>query len=347
MRRVLICLAAVAALGMTLRLRGQTPKATNSGPQTQTSSATGRSAAGALKPEGRNKPFFIYDSGSRALVLFGGYNRDGKLLGDTWRWYANEWHPIESTVNGPTARGGPGMAYDEARSRGLMFGGRGETKLLADTWEWDTNLWKRIEVPGPPARMVPQMAFDSARSRIMLFGGIDVDRKHIFGDTWIWDGRTWSQVNVAGPAPRHHHRMVYDEARRRLVLFGGNGGVSFKPPQLLNDTWEWDGKTWIQLKATGPSARDHHAMAYDKHRSRTVLFGGWDGNTYLADVWEWNGRDWARIRAAGGPVPRGGLPSMEYDAVLKEVILFGGWGEDGPLNDLWSWDGHRWLKRDD
>jgi hypothetical protein len=45
---------------------------------------------------------------------------------------------------------------------------------------------------------------------------------------------------------------------------------------LLNDTWVWDGTNWVQ-KFPGhcPSARYHHAMAYDAARGQVVLFGGY------------------------------------------------------------------------
>jgi hypothetical protein len=43
--------------------------------------------------------------------------------------------------------------------------------------------------------------------------------------------------------------MAYDRARQRIVLFGGtillDGG---KQRQRINETWEWDGKRWSQVK---------------------------------------------------------------------------------------------------
>ena len=37
------------------------------------------------------------------------------------------------------------------------------------------------------------MAYDSARERIVLFGG-RTDRSGDLNDTWEWDGRTWTRV---------------------------------------------------------------------------------------------------------------------------------------------------------
>ena len=46
-----------------------------------------------------------------------------------------------------------------------------------------------------------------------------------------------------GPSVRAAHVMAYDSARQRVVLFGGGVG-----PDRLGDTWEWDGKQWVQVK---------------------------------------------------------------------------------------------------
>lgn len=45
-------------------------------------------------------------------------------------------------------------------------------------------------------------------------------------------------------------------------------------PTLVNDTWEWDGQSWTQVEADGPSPRSDHVMAFDSIRNRTILFGG-------------------------------------------------------------------------
>jgi hypothetical protein len=71
--------------------------------------------------------------------------------------------------------------------------------------------------------------------------------------------------------------MAFDALRNRVVLFGGNGP--------LNDTWEWDGTTWVQMTvAVSPPARGGHAMAYDAARRQVVLFGGWLP-TLFSDTW--------------------------------------------------------------
>ncbi len=65
----------------------------------------------------------------------------------------------------------------------------------------------------------------------------------------------------------------------------------------MNDTWGWDGTTWRKLAENGPPSRTMGYMAYDKHRDRTVLFGGrlgWPNDTN--DTWEWNGSQWSEVK---------------------------------------------------
>ena len=66
--------------------------------------------------------------------------------------------------------------------------------------------------------------------------------------------------------------MEYYPQRAAVVLFGGvdsNGS-------LLNDTWEWNGTSWVSIGShTAPAARMGHAMSYDPGEGSTPLRGHW------------------------------------------------------------------------
>jgi len=65
--------------------------------------------------------------------------------------------------------------------------------------------------------------------------------------------------------------MTYDVSLGQVVVFGGTSG----PPEALNDTWGWNGKTWKQLSpANQPSARYVSSMDFDPLSGGLVLFGG-------------------------------------------------------------------------
>ncbi len=85
----------------------------------------------------------------------------------------------------------------------------------------------------------------------------------------------WTRVNTAtSPSGRWGQAMTFDTTRARTVLFGGYGpGAS--GGQEANDTWEFDGTTWVQaVTLVSPAPAQQRAMAYDVSRSQTVMFGG-------------------------------------------------------------------------
>ena len=85
------------------------------------------------------------------------------------------------------------------------------------------------------------------------------------------------------PPPRSLHSVVYDMARDRLVVFGGCAA------ELSNEVWTFDlaSSFWSQIETTGPepTPRRDQAMVYDDRRDAVVLFGGWDGRSFLNDAW--------------------------------------------------------------
>jgi hypothetical protein len=130
--------------------------------------------------------------------------------------------------------------------------------------------------------------------------------------------------------------MVYDSARGRCVLFGGFGAA-----QLPRDTWEWDGSSWRQVAATGPTGRYGFGMAYDVSRARTVLFGGTDAFNAFGDTWEWDGTVWQQV-ATEGPGARLGA-ALVYDSRRARVLLCGGSTTEVITMDLWEWGGTSWV----
>lgn len=57
--------------------------------------------------------------------------------------------------------------------------------------------------------------------------------------------RAWIEITLTGPTPgaRVAHAMAYDRRRQRLGLYGG-----FSGGPALDDTWEWDGANWTEIK---------------------------------------------------------------------------------------------------
>jgi galactose oxidase-like protein len=191
------------------------------------------------------------------------------------------------------------------------------------------------------------MVFDTVRRQVVLYGGADASR--VREDTWTWNGRNWRLVTTDGPGSRTFPAMAFDEARGETVLFGGNrvlfGAGTEEPGPLLDDTWILRGNRWQRVTTPGPSARAEAAMAHDRRRRRTVLFGGYsmtiEGRVRLGDTWEWDGKRWQML-TADGPQPRNGA-ALAFDEMRGKVVLSGG----PPAfvePETWEWNGQSWRK---
>lgn len=186
-----------------------------------------------------------------------------------------------------------------------------------------------------------QMAFDSARRVVVLLGR---------SQTYEWNGSQWRAVRVDGPPGRYNAAMAYESARKVAVVFGGVSGTG--PSGCLNDTWEWDGTSWVQASADnpafGPAQRYNHAMTYDAARGVVVMYGGIAGNKSLGDTWEWDGISWTQAATdqptSASPGPRE-FHEMAYDASRASAVLFGGRANGtGTTNDTGQWNGVVWTR---
>src|SRR5262245_1682364 len=239
------------------------------------------------------------------------------------------------------------MAYDEARKRVILYGGADADAVRGDTWEWDGVRWSRAASDGPGPRTFPAMAYDRRRRRVVLFGGNRVlfgrsaEENVFLGDTWQWDGRTWTRTDVAGPPARSEAAMAFDSRRGRVVLFGGHRGVG-AARRRFGDTWEWDGRAWVEAKVSGPSPspRNGAVAAYDSSRGRVVLFGGSTQDGGSGETWEWDGMTWRENRTAA---TEGRFnPVMAFASAWGKSVRFGGRFAGRTLGDTWEYDGASW-----
>lgn len=139
--------------------------------------------------------------------------------------------------------------------------------------------------------------------------------------------------------------MVYSgtDTNTEIYLFGGNDGTTY-----YNDVWRYDGSDWSQVSTSGtpPTARTHHAIAYDSNSDTILLFGGRDATgTLLADTWllDLGTPTWSQS-VYSGPSARM-AHGLAYDATRDEFVLVGGTnnGGDTILNDTWHFDATGWA----
>jgi sugar lactone lactonase YvrE len=242
---------------------------------------------------------------------------------------APSWYQ-QSPATSPPPRYIHAMAYDQAHSQVLLFGGFGGG-YLNDTWLWNGSTWSQANPTSSPSpRAAPEMAYDAAHNQVVLFGGLASASSRL-GDTWLWDGTTWTQATPANsPPPRASATMVYYPGYG-VLLFGGVSASGFD----LNDTWLWNGANWTQLTpAASPSPRADYGMVYDPNLAEVLLFGGSSSGTDLNDTWLWNGQTWSQLVTATTP-PARDAQGMTYDPALGQIVMFGGYNGSF-LNDTWE-----------
>ena len=252
-----------------------------------------------IGPPPRYAAASVFDAARKRVVTYGGrVGKKEKIIGDVWEWDGSSWTAmIDSSSN---ARDHHSMVYDKLRKTILMFGGgvfpRKSGPWATDTWGWNGKAWKQIATKGPIGRVTP-LVYDSKRSLTILFGGVGAALEQgapqpNYNDTWGFDGNNWKQLSDNGPPPRDRHALAYDKIRDRIILYGGSVGQ-----KVFDDMWEWNGKTWTEIKLQGdtPGQRCLHAMEYDVSRDRVILYGGNNGKTVVGDTWEWDGKQWLKI----------------------------------------------------
>jgi hypothetical protein len=191
--------------------------------------------------------------------------------------------------------------------------------------------WIFLDGPANAGRM---SAFDQLRQRLVALGAD--------GATWELAGGELLQRQVPGvsPPPRGRGALVYDRAREHVLLFGGfdAGGT------VLNDTWFWDGVTWLQqLGGAQPAARVSPGIGYDMVRQRVVLYGGQQLPGQLADTWEHDGTQWLQRTPATQPGPNS--PLMAYDLASLRMVMVTHSGFVNMPVTTWEWDGVDWAQR--
>ena len=274
----------------------------------------------------------VNDAARGELVVCG-----GSFGNETWAWDGDDWAPREMWAPGP--RPYAAFAYDQRRGVAVLDAG--------DTWEWDGVKWtfgapfRRGNIRrGWDAAEARRMIYDEARGAVLSLG------PGVFEE---WDGASWNTVPLAGDLPPAG-ALAYDSARGVIVCFASRESATY------GETWEWDGVHWTQRapRSGNPRARFGHALAFDRARGVTVMFGGHGqgelSQWQLRETWEWDGLDWCLV-STSGPSGRRDC-TLTYIPARETTVLYGGSthavNDDGFrvfwCNDVWEWNGAAWTR---
>jgi cysteine-rich repeat protein len=314
-----------------------------------------------------------YDAARDAAVTFA-FTRTYELRGSSWE--------LLSPPHLPRVTYDPGMTWDAARRRVVLFGGSGQLES-DETWEWDGTDWVH-RVPAsevPPSRYGPVLTYDPVRGKTVMFGGFT--NLAWMRDAWEWDGGAWRELTRTDGPPAGATAATYDPVRGRVVAFDGDAlwylegdvwrstpaplPIATRPYQLslafdaergrlvyldpgnreraVLTLFEWDGSAWQPLPAPmGEWVADARVL-YRSARRRLSLVSS-------SDVWERQGDTWVHIGSRVEPVGLSGT-ALAYDPLRGVTILFGGVSATGTWPnsvrtlhaDTWQWDGATWSER--
>ena len=310
-------------------------------------------------PGGRAGAYMVYDAARAETLLFGGWTRaaagsDLTYPDDLWAWNGERWRKLEPPPGSarPVGRDAPVMAYDAARKRLVMFGGRRSEEgappnWYSDVWEWDGARWHQIPGSGMPRLLHPTAIYDPARHRVVVYGGGLVSGTGQFSGfsrtLWEWDGAKWTARDSSGP-PDLVPAAATVASDGSLIFMMGQAGVNRAAPNAASRLWAWSGSAWKDL-AEGPAFNNLQAAS-----------GGPDGSLYFYQSWEdWRTSPITHVRDARGVwqhlegMPNPGIRNTQaaaWDARRNRLVLYGGTTRDNQLPaDTWEFDGRNWLKR--
>ena len=170
----------------------------------------------------------------------------------------NDGYWTNVSMTGPCARSSPGMAWDGARSRVILFGGECSTGTKDDTWTWSGTAWQLCSpstqcATRPTNRSYHRMAWDPLLNETVMFGGVSPNNvtycpapKILCDDTWTVNG-FWMQcigTNCLFPNVPQYRCCVglaYDPGSQRIILFGGQTKDASGNKSQFGDTWTFDG----------------------------------------------------------------------------------------------------------
>jgi galactose oxidase-like protein len=305
-------------------------------------------------PQARNSHAMVYDTKRQRIVLFGGrtetnvFKGDPTLRNDTWVWQNGDWATLAPAA-APSLRYSPGMAYDIANDRVVLFGGldvdaNDDPKSVFDTWEFDGTNWAQVGASGQPTVAKPVLAYDAERKEIIMMG---IDPTTFAGLMYRYDStaKTWAKLTPAAmPACVNEGYMVFQPWNKTLAFMGGICTTGTSP---LDEVYEWNGSTWTKITTSNANVRAYaQAVAYDSARQNVVLFGGSNlGATDVrSDVATYARGAWRFPNTVVRPSPRS-LSGFQSDPVSGTVWLFGGLLETGTgfVDDFWGYRGQQFF----
>ena len=280
-------------------------------------------ATPATVPSASYSAFMAAAPGGHLLMV---QSSEGGGTSSTWSWSGSDWTQISTThtVQYPT-----GVVYDAKLGAIIAY-----DAVNKSTVRWTGSDWVELVSGSGPSWSHGSMAYNAVDGTIIYFGGLNFSNTET-ADTWSFDGTQWTQLHPAtSPPGRMMALMQLDPVTNQPVLFSG---FVHSTQRNLDDTWTWNGSTWVQLHpVTSPPGRNSAASFVDQKVQRFFIEGGVaDGLGVANDLWNWTGDNWNQVSLSSTPTQRYDQVAG-YDPATMTDVLFGGFMSSPPaFSDTW------------
>ncbi len=127
--------------------------------------------------------------------------------------------------------------------------------------------------------------------------------------------------------------FLYHPQSKALLLIG----APVIPDSAKSNVWKWDGKTWTQIKATGPGSRDFFQGSLNKKTGQLHFFGGMmqTASGSKGDMWSFDGMKWSSVKS--NDIGTRDHHNMVYMDHLDAFLVYGGNNNGYPNLDSTTW----------
>jgi hypothetical protein len=244
-------------------------------------------------PAARRTPNAAYDPANDRVVTWSGQGAGSTFFNDSWVFdlATSSWTQLAPAAPLPNIRYGVASVWDPMTSELVSFAGFTNMGRFQDTWRLDAaaETWTDVTPAGtsPLQRCLHTASYDAVNHRMIMYGGQNMGPRD---DIWAFDltAHTWTELTPSvRPLGRWFAASVYDAANHRLTVFGGDRGAAGGGRTNEVQLFHLDRNEWQELVVAGtnPTPRDGASAIYLPGEDRMVVFGGFDGSTWLDEVW--------------------------------------------------------------
>jgi hypothetical protein len=173
----------------------------------------------------------MVSAGGRVTLFGGSLAGNSDFYADASTWDGTRWSRIDHDPT-PPGRASAAVAWDEARSTLLVFGGSGLNaeagggaagKPLGDTWSLGGGSWTSLSGSGPPATAQANGMWDVTGRRVLVIFGMAgvAGCPNPTNEVWAWDGTSWTHLARATLPPRWGAALA-QAADGTALVFGGS-----------------------------------------------------------------------------------------------------------------------------